>query len=186
MAETAHHEHLEAQFCEKHPNVETNLRCNRCGRLMCSRCAVRTPTGYRCDDCVKGQQKIFDTATPPDFIFGSLTAGFLGFIGGLVIPNLWFILVFIGGPLAGVVIAEAVRRVVSRRRSKRLFQAVTAAAALGGLLPALGSTGILLLLTGMGNLGQVLGTLGFSLVWQLVYVVLCASSAYYRLSGIRL
>ena len=172
--------------CANHPGRETSLRCNRCGRLMCSKCAVRTPTGYRCDDCVKGQQRVFDTATTLDFILGSLVAGFLGLIGGLIIPNLWFILVFLGSPFAGVIIAEAVRRVVSRRRSKRLFQIVTGAAVLGGLLPALGSTGLLLWLTGAGNLGQVLASLGFSLIWQLVYVVLCASTAYYRLSGIRL
>src|SRR5215216_981534 len=37
--------------CADHPDVETRLRCSRCGRPICPRCAVRTPVGMRCPDC---------------------------------------------------------------------------------------------------------------------------------------
>ena len=37
--------------CADHPDVETRLRCSRCGRPICPRCGVRTPVGMRCPDC---------------------------------------------------------------------------------------------------------------------------------------
>lgn len=38
-------------FCADHPDTETRLRCSRCGKPICPRCAVRTPVGMRCPDC---------------------------------------------------------------------------------------------------------------------------------------
>ena len=52
--------------CYNHPQRETMLRCNRCERPICSECAVLTPTGYRCKECIRGQQKTFDTSRPLD------------------------------------------------------------------------------------------------------------------------
>src|SRR5688572_32125914 len=37
--------------CSYHPNVQTGLRCTRCGKPICPRCGVRTPVGLRCPDC---------------------------------------------------------------------------------------------------------------------------------------
>ena len=37
--------------CTFHPNVETQLRCNRCNKPICIKCAKHTPTGYRCPEC---------------------------------------------------------------------------------------------------------------------------------------
>lgn len=37
--------------CSYHPDVQTGLRCTRCGKPICPRCAVRTPVGLRCPDC---------------------------------------------------------------------------------------------------------------------------------------
>ena len=37
--------------CSYHPNVQTGLRCSRCGKPICPQCAVRTPVGLRCPDC---------------------------------------------------------------------------------------------------------------------------------------
>lgn len=37
--------------CSQHPDVRTRLRCSRCGKPICPRCAVRTPVGLRCPDC---------------------------------------------------------------------------------------------------------------------------------------
>jgi len=39
--------------CAYHPNVETNLRCGKCGKPICSKCLVQTPVGDRCPDCAK-------------------------------------------------------------------------------------------------------------------------------------
>ena len=75
----------ETLYCYIHPNRETSLRCNQCNRPICASCAVRTPTGYRCKECVKGQQKIFDTAEWYDYIFGFAMAGVLSLIASLLV-----------------------------------------------------------------------------------------------------
>ena len=40
-----------ATRCTYHPDVETLLRCSRCGTPICPRCAVRTAVGMRCPAC---------------------------------------------------------------------------------------------------------------------------------------
>jgi hypothetical protein len=161
--------------CYRHPDRETHLRCNRCERLICPECAVLTPTGYRCKECVRSQQKIFNTAKAQDYVFGVLIALFLGYLGGLISRFVGFFIIFIA-PAAGVVIAEAVRMVIKKRRSKSLFRAITGAAILGAVINALPT--ILAIFFGSFNL--------LGLVWTIVYIVLMTSSLYYRLSGIQI
>jgi len=162
-------------YCTWHPDRETYLRCNRCDRPMCIDCAVKTPTGYRCKECVRGQQKIFETAITQDYIFGILIALALGYIGGLLATRISFFVIFLA-PFAGGIIAEAVRKAIQKRRSKKLFQVVTAAAVLGGLISA--SPLLLGLLFGSINL--------FGIIWMSVYLVLMTSALYYRLAGIQI
>ena len=184
VTEEVNEEHADIEYCPKHPRSEANLRCNRCGRPMCTKCAVHTPTGYRCDDCVRGQQKVFITAKPQDYVFGPLVAGVLGLIGGIILSGFGFFMLFLA-PVAGGIIAEAVRWVIGRRRAKSLFQVVAGSIVAGALLPALLPIAMSLALPG-GGLGQVLGALGFSILWRLIYAVLAAGAAYYRMSGLRL
>src|SRR6185437_7408292 len=42
---------IEEKRCSYHPNVLTRLRCSKCGKPICPRCAVETPVGFRCPDC---------------------------------------------------------------------------------------------------------------------------------------
>jgi len=37
--------------CATHPEVETTLRCGKCGKPICPKCLVQTPVGSRCRDC---------------------------------------------------------------------------------------------------------------------------------------
>jgi hypothetical protein len=164
-------------YCENHPHVETTLRCNRCEKPICARCAVLTETGYRCTDCVRSQQKTFDTATTIDYILAIGIAVILAYIGSILSSRIGFFTIFIA-PIAGIVIAEAIRRAIRRRRSKRLFQATAAATAFGGILPVLS----LLALTGL-----TIGLTGlFFFIWPVVYTVIVTSTVYYRLAGISL
>jgi len=164
-------------YCENHPHVETSLRCNRCGKPICTKCAVHTPTGYRCKECVRSQQKNFDTAIWIDYILAIVIAVILTYIGSRLTSRIGFFTIFLA-PIAGVVIAEAIRFVVRRRRSKRLFQATAAATAFGGLLPVLS----VLAYTGL-TVGFV-GLIYF--IWPIVFTVLVTSTVYYRLAGVRL
>jgi len=181
MTEATQNETLPV-VCEKH-GTETGLRCNRCGKPICGKCAIRTAIGYRCEECIKGQQKVFDTSETQDIFLAPAIAGILAFIGGLIVPRFGFWSIFIA-PVAGTIIAEVIRKVINRRRSKEVFKAATIALVIGGLLPALWPL-ILNVFLG-GGLIQGLLFSGFRLLWQGVYVALAASTAYTQLSGIRL
>lgn len=131
--------------CANHPDRETLLRCNRCEKPICLDCAVLTEVGYRCKECVRGQQAAYYNATPSDMpvavavalalgaVLGVLAYLFLGAFG-------WFsfVVAFLAGPAAGGLIAEAVRRAVRKRRARGMRGAAAAAALagifLGGLL----------------------------------------------------
>jgi hypothetical protein len=166
-------------YCVNHPQTETTLRCNRCDDPICVRCAVRTPTGYRCRTCVRGQQKAFETAEWYDYPLALMVAGTLSFLGSLIVPRLSFFTIFLA-PIAGTIIAEVVRALLRRRRSSRLFR-MTAVATATGSLP-------LLLLYLADTFTGVTGVGIFRLLpllWQALYVFLVTSTMYYRLSGIQ-
>lgn len=170
----------QVMYCYVHPDRETLLRCNRCERPICQSCAVLTPTGYRCKECVRGQQKIFETARWWDYPLAFITAGVLSYLGSLVAGLFGFFTILIA-PVAGMIIAEAVRFVVRRRRSKLLPVLTAVATVLGGVFVPLVS----LILT-FSMIGLQAGGSLFGLLWPAVYAVLAASTVYYRLKGIRI
>jgi hypothetical protein len=157
-------------FCANHPGRATTLRCNRCEKPICASCAILTPTGYRCRECVRGQQKVFDTAITSDYVASILVAGILAFIGSYVVIFIGFFTLLLA-PVIGTLIASAVRRAVKKRRSRQLFLWTTAAAVIGSL-PIL-----IFVLLGSGFL---------SIIWQGFYTFLMASTLYYRMSGIQI
>ena len=170
-------------YCANHPEQETTLRCNRCEKPICAKCAVLTPTGYRCKECVRGQQKIFSTANWYDYPVALVLAGALSYLGSQIVSYVGFFTIFLA-PIAGVVIAEVVRFVIRRRRSKRLFQLTAVAAALGSFIPVLILLlGFLVFFSHSGSAG--LGIL-FPLIWQVVYAFIVTSTVYYRLGGINI
>jgi len=165
-----------AQYCINHPQRETLLRCNRCERPICIECAVLTPTGYRCKDCVRGQQKIFNSAQWYDYPLVVLIGGGLALAGSLLVSFVGFFTLFIA-PIVGVAIAEVIRWVTRRRRSWWLWRTALIATVAGGLLLP-GTLLFTALLGGGFNL--------WSLIWAGAYALLCASAMYYRLTGIQI
>ena len=172
---------LQPMYCYAHPQRETLLRCNRCERPMCQSCAVRTPTGYRCKECVRGQQKKFDTARWWDYPLAVVTAGVLSYFGSLIAARLGFFILFLA-PVAGMIIAEAVRFMIRKRRSKLLPFLSASATLLGGLISPLIS--LISILIFISSNGSGIPFLGF--LWPLAFAILAASTVYYRLKGIRL
>ena len=164
-------------YCYVHPNRETSLRCNNCNRPICASCAVRTPTGYRCRECVRGHQQIFNTAEWYDYIIGFVAAGFLSGIASFLVTLIgnigffgWF-LIAAGAPAAAVAIAEALRFVLRKRRSRNLFITVAAGVVLGAA-PVL--------------LFQLFTFNVFGVIFQVIYLVIATPVVYTRLSGIQL
>jgi hypothetical protein len=167
----------EILYCYNHPTRETALRCNNCNRPICASCAVRTPTGYRCKECVRERQKSFDTAEWYDFVLGFIVAGILSAVAAFLVTLIggigffgWF-LIAAGAPTAGVFIAEGVRAVTRRRRSRALFITV-AAGVVAGALPVL--------------LLQLLTFNIFGILFQVIYLAIAVPLIYTRLSGIQL
>lgn len=167
-------------FCYNHPTRETTLRCNRCDRPICPDCAMLTPTGYRCKECVRGQQKIFETAEPIDYPIAIVIAGLLSFLGSLIARALGFWTIFLA-PAAGVAVAEVVRWAIRRHRSPLLFKLAAGAAVLGGL-PVLLFSVLGVVFLPFGQAAQ--GLLG--IIWPAVYVFFVTTTLYTRLSGIQL
>jgi len=161
-------------YCYVHPNRKTLLRCNRCNRPICSSCAILTPTGYRCKECVRGQQKTFDTARWWDYPLSVIVAGGLALIASLIGSRFGFFTIIVA-PIAGMIIAEAVRAVVQKRRSKPLLWTATISSFMGAILFSLNT---FLFLLAQGSLAGLL-----SMVWPLVFAFLTASTVYYRRGG---
>jgi hypothetical protein len=120
-------------YCYRHPAVETGLRCNKCGRYICSKCAVRTPVGYTCRECIRKQEDKFYTGAWTDYIIAVVIALPLSLIATLIFTFVigligWFswIISFFAAPITGGIIAEAVRRGVRKRRSRYLAHTVAA------------------------------------------------------------
>jgi hypothetical protein len=136
---------------------------------------VRTPTGYRCRECVREQQKIFDTAEWYDYLIGfGVTAGLslltsilLVVISGFLGFFMWFVSFAVAG-FAGMLIANLAQSALRKRRSRRLFWLVAAGVVVGAVP-------VILFLLMTGNL--------FSIVWQGLYLFVATPTVYARISG---
>ncbi len=178
----------ETLYCYLHPNRPTTLRCNRCDRPICTQDAIRTPTGYRCPECVRAQQKKFDTAEWYDYIVAFAVAAVgSGIASGLIylVSGFFFgLLVLIIAPGAGVFIGNIVLRFIKNRRSRPLFLTAAVGMVVGALpallfisLPAL----LGVMMAGFRGAGGLLPA-----VWEVVYLFLAVPAAYTQISGIRI
>ncbi|MCY3993350.1 MAG: DnaJ domain-containing protein [Caldilineaceae bacterium] len=117
----------ESLTCANHPDRETLLRCNKCGKPICISCAVRTPVGYRCNECVREQQNIYFNALGRDnivalavgFVLTLIVAPIVGFLLGSI-GFFGFFIAFIIGSGAGTLAARIIRRAVGNRRGRKL------------------------------------------------------------------
>ncbi len=164
-------------FCANHPAVETSLRCSRCDKYICSKCAIKSPVGYRCPECVRSQQKIFENAEWFDYLLGAGTALILSGIASTLISLIggigfigWF-LVIAGSPTAGVIIAEGTRFAIRKHRSRNLFISIAISVGVGALP-------ILFI--------QLFSLNIFGIVFQGIYLATAIPAVYTRLSGIQL
>lgn len=131
----------ETTYCAVHPDRETGLRCNRCGRYMCTQCAVSTPVGYRCRECVREVEDKFFSGTNTDYLvaFGvtALAAGLGAFLMiSLRVTGILLLIFFIAVP-AGGALAQLVFRAVGRRRGRYTAQVAAAGVIAGAAVAAI-------------------------------------------------
>jgi hypothetical protein len=178
----------ETLYCYIHPNRPTTLRCNRCERPICAEDAVLTPTGYRCKNCVREQQKKFDTAEWYDYVIAFVVAAIGSGITSVLVLFLstifYGIIIIFLAPGAGVVIGNIVLRFIKNRRSRTLFL-TSAIGIVVGALPALLLFAVPDLLAVLaGNPGGLVAIL--PAIWEVVYLFMAVPAAYTQISGIRI
>ncbi|MCY4145533.1 MAG: B-box zinc finger protein [Chloroflexi bacterium] len=150
-------------YCARHPERDTGLRCNRCDRYMCVECAVRTPIGYTCRECVRGHEDKFYAGTLTDYGL----VGAVGLAGGAATVLLamlaggFFIVGLLLAPALGGALAQFALQLTGRRRGRHSGLACAGGVIAGGLLGSL----------------AVLGGVG---LFSLLYLGLAASAAYTR------
>ena len=139
--------------CAYHPDVETNLRCGKCGKLICPKCLVQTPVGARCPDCAqlyklptyRVSTKYYLRAVGTGLGMAIVCGIAWGVVRGLV-P--FFYLNLLLAPGAGYAIGEVVSLSANRKRG-------TGLAIVGGMALVVSylvgiMTGIFLPLWGLG------------------------------------
>lgn len=177
-----------ALVCANHPGRETSLRCNRCGKPICVSCAVQTPVGYRCVECVRGQQEMFETASNLQIGAAAVIAG----IGSAIAIEILSFLGFFGlilAPVAGGGIAELIRLAMRGGRSRNLPLAAAVGAGGGVLLYGIiriAPFGLFMIFGSGGFDPSLLLRVGAGLLWPLAYGALMIGTLFYRLRGIRI
>jgi len=171
----------DALFCYRHPNRETYLRCNKCGRPICSSCAILTPTGYRCPECIRDQQKKFNTAQLPDYLISCILSAGIAFLGSYIARYIGFF-TLLAAPVVSMIISEVILK-LTRGRSSTLLTRLVLISAILGSLP--------LLLIGLYNMGIMMSYYGISAVsgflstiWQAGYTIIMATTLHARTKGL--
>lgn len=158
--------------CATHPDVETNLRCGKCGKLICPRCLVQTPVGARCRDCARISKLPTYLMSPTYFLravgAALVTAVVVGLAWGFFNSLLSFIylnLILAAG--VGYAIGEVTSLAVNRKR--------------GTWLAVVGSVAVVICyLVNIFTFG-VVPSVGLSLILDLVGLGLGISTAVARL-----
>ena len=111
--------------CAAHPNVETNLRCGKCGKPICPKCMVQTPVGARCPDCAKLYKLPTFRVTARHYLRAAGAALGMAIVGGIIwgllqglLPFFFLSLLLAAG--VGYAIGEVVSLSVNRKRSRWL------------------------------------------------------------------
>lgn len=138
-------------YCYRHPQVQTGLRCNRCNKPICPKCARRTPVGFRCPECIREQEEKYYSGGNLDYVIAAVIALPLSLIAAalftFVLNSIGFFTIIISllvAPAVAGFIAEAVRWGVGKRRSRYLGHV-----AAGSLI--LGTAPFLLFMLFVGN-----------------------------------
>ena len=103
---------------------------------MCAECAVLTPVGYRCRECVRQHDDKFFKATSNDDLTVFAVCGGAALIGGAIVSAIGLGLLFailLGIPVGGA-LGEVTLKAIGRRRGRHSGQIGGAAVVLGGLL----------------------------------------------------
>ena len=133
--------------CATHPNIETNLRCGKCGKPICPKCMVQTPVGARCPDCARLYKLPTYRVSARYYLRAIGTALGMAIVCGVVwwvieglVPFIFLNLLLAAG--AGYAIGEVVSLSVNRKRGKGLASVAGIGVAISYLVSILLSGGL--------------------------------------------
>jgi hypothetical protein len=115
-------------FCYRHPDRETWVRCGRCDRPICTKCAMQGPVGFRCRNCGTLANDPLRKIAPAQAVLGLAVAVGLGAVVAVVASRIGFFSIFISF-FAGGFVAEAVTRLIGYKRGMGILVIV-----LGGII----------------------------------------------------
>ena len=161
--------------CAFHPKRETQLRCNRCNKPICIQCATHTPTGYRCPECIRSQQKVFITTKWFDQLIAALITGVIVLLGSILGAYLGYLTIFIAMG-AGYVAVLLSKKAISNRRSPLLKFVMSGTAFLASIAPTVYYLNQNNWLSGYGLIGGL-----YAVIWRLAFSVIITAYIYYQL-----
>ena len=110
--------------CATHREVETSLKCGKCGKPICPKCMVQTPVGAKCKDCARlyklptySVSKVYYLRAAGTAIGAGIVGGVLWWIVGIFLPFYLGLLLAAG---IGYATGELVSLSVNRKRGKGL------------------------------------------------------------------
>ena len=111
--------------CAYHPDVETNLRCGKCGKPICPKCLVQTPVGARCPDCAKLYRLPTYRLSTQYYLRAAGTGLGMAIVCGIVWGVIEWVIPFFSinlllAPGAGYAIGEVISLSVNRKRGTGL------------------------------------------------------------------
>ena len=108
--------------CAKHPKVETQLSCGRCGTPICPDCMVNGAVGLLCRACAVNRPAQMYAIRPERFALAVLAGLIAGTIVGVLLQALsgfiFFTLMF--SPVIGGFLGEVILRATGRKRGLAL------------------------------------------------------------------
>ena len=159
----------DGEHCYRHHDTPTSLRCYDCNKLICIKCANKTPVGYICPDCKRDKEDTYYTSKPSDYLIAlvvslplSLAVGALVVMGSSAL-GFWalFIMSAVGG-FIGNLIGRAVKAAIGKRRGRYIPHLVATMVGLGV------SWGFLLMI------GNIMGMIVLGL-----YIFVAGGAAFY-------
>ena len=100
-----------ANFCYRHPDRQSYILCQRCGRTICPECQTQAAVGFHCPECMRESRASSPRMTPtitqaarrvgrsdgPVVTYTLIAVTFLVFVLQLVVPVVTYYLSYIPG-----------------------------------------------------------------------------------------